>query len=432
LFERLAGQKGIVVSMTVVASRPARTDAGRRRDLIRMRRLATGLLLLMTAIFVATRLAPSGWTWTAYVGAFAEAGMVGACADWFAVTALFRRPLGLPIPHTGIIPRNKNRIGESLGDFIANNFLTPGLLDARLRRLEPARRLADWLTGGDHAQVLAERTAALLPEVVGAGAELRGLAGDLIRRAARSRPVAPLAARVLGWLWREPAVQRLVSRAIERLAEFGQEHEAFIQSRIAGETWKWLPKWIDRILAERFTRDLLRFADELCDPDHPWRRDLDTAVEDLIRRLAEDPDLVARGEALRDQLLADPALGRRLEGLWAELGERLAADPSARGAIIGEAMARALRGLGAWLAEDPAARERVDRWVRAAARRTLSAQREAIGGFVAQVVAGWDAVDVAERLELQVGRDLQYIRINGTLVGGLVGLAIFAAARWLS
>ena len=418
--------------MTAAASHLPRTDDARRRGLARMRGLATGLLLLMTAIFVATRMAPAAWVWTRYVGAFAEAAMVGACADWFAVSALFRRPLGLPIPHTGIIPRNKDRIGEALGDFIANNFLTPGVLDARLRRLEPARRVADWLAADDHAQILAARTVALLPDVVGAGAELRDLAGDLIRRAARSRPIAPLAARLLGWFWREPAVQRLVNRTIDRLADFGLEHEAFIQSRIAGETWKWLPKWIDKILAERFTRDLLRFADELRDPDHPWRRDLDAAVEGLIRRLAEDPDLAARAEAMRDQLLADPTLANRLEGLWAELAERLAADPGVRGTLLGETLARALRGLGSWLAEDPAARERLDRWVRVAARRTLSSQRQAIGGFVAQVVAGWDAAGVADRLELQVGRDLQYIRINGTLVGGLVGLAIFALSRWLS
>jgi uncharacterized membrane-anchored protein YjiN (DUF445 family) len=413
-------------------SHTGRADAARRRDLARMRRLATGLLLLMTGIYVATRLAPATWPWVAYVQAFAEAGMVGACADWFAVTALFRRPFGLPIPHTGIIPRNKDRIGEALGDFIANNFLTPGVLDARLRRLEPARRLADWLTADDHAQVLASRTAAVLPDMMVAGGELRGLAGDLIRRAAQSRPVAPLASRLLSWIWREPAIQRLVTQALDRLADFGVEHEAFIQSRIAGETWKWLPKWVDRLLAEKFTRDLLRAANELRAPDHPWRRDLDAAVEDLIRRLAEDPDFLARGEAMRDRLLADPDLARRLEGLWAELGERLVADPGARGALITEALVRGLRGLGAWLAEDPAARDRLDRWVRVAARRTLSSQRQAIGGFVAHVVAGWDAGDVTDRLELQVGRDLQYIRINGTLVGGLVGLAIFAVSRWLS
>jgi uncharacterized membrane-anchored protein YjiN (DUF445 family) len=421
-----------MTAMTAPGPHPVRTDLARRRELTRMRRLATGLLLMMTAIFVAARLAPAAWTWTAYVAAFAEAAMVGACADWFAVTALFRRPFGLPIPHTGIIPRNKDRIGEALGDFIANNFLTPVVLDARLRRVEPARRLADWLTTDDHARGLAVRTAELLPDMAGAGTELRGLAVEALRRAARSRPVAPLAARFLGWLWREPAVQRLVGQAVDRLADFGSEHEAFIQSRIAGETWKWLPKWVDRILAEKFTRDLLRAANELRDPGHPWRRDLDATVEDFIRRLAEDPEFLARGEAIRDQLLDDPVLGRRLEGLWTEFAERLATDPAARGALLADALARGLYRLGAWLAEDPAARERLDRWVRVAARRTLSSQRQAIGGFVAQVVAGWDPAGVTDRLELQVGRDLQYIRINGTLVGGLVGLAIFALSRWLA
>ena len=411
---------------------PSRADAERRRDLIGMQRLATGLLALMTVIFVATRLAPKAWGWTAYVGAFAEAGMVGACADWFAVTALFRRPFGLPIPHTGIIPRNKDRIGEALGDFLANNFLTPAVLEERLRRLGPAQRLADWLTAADNAESLAVRIAQALPDVFGSGEELRGLVGEVLRRAVRSRPVAPLAAQILGWLWREPVVQRLLTEAIDRLATFGREHEAFIQARIAGETWKWMPKWLDRLLAEKFTRDLLRAAEEMRDPEHPWRAQMVTSVEGLIHSLADDPQMLARGEALRDRLLADPELAKRLEGLWVELGVRLAADPQARDAMIAEALARMLNGLGAWLAEDPAARDRLDRWVRIAARRTLSSQRHAIGGFVAQVVASWDAEAVTTRLELQVGRDLQFIRINGTLVGGTVGLLIFVLARWLS
>ena len=396
-----------------------------------MQALATGLLVLMTAIFVATRLAPAAWSWPAYVGAFAEAGMVGACADWFAVTALFRRPLGLPIPHTGIIPRNKDRIGEALGDFLANNFLTPGVLDERLRRMAPARRLADWLTGADRAEVLAARLAGVLPDLIGSGEELRGLVGEVLRRTLRSRPMAPLAAQILGWRWREPGVQGLLSEAIERLAAFGRDHEAFIQSRIAGETWKWMPKWLDRMLAEKFTRDLLRAADELRDPDHPWRIEIVATVEGFIARLAEDPEFLAQGEALRDRLLADGDLAKRLEGLWTQLGDRLAADPAARDAMIADALARGLKGLGAWLAEDAEARERLDRWIRVAARRTLSAQRQAIGRFVAQVVASWDGEDVANRLELQVGRDLQFIRINGTLVGGLVGLTIFALLKWV-
>lgn len=395
-----------------------------------MQALATGLLALMTAVFAATRLAPAGWTWTAYVGAFAEAGMVGACADWFAVTALFRRPMGLPIPHTGIIPRNKDRIGAALGDFLANNFLTPTVLDQRLRRVQPARRLAAWLADADHSATLARGVAEALPGMVGSGQELRDLFGDVLRRAARSRPVAPLAAGFLGWLWREPGLQRLLSEAIERVATFGREHEDFIQARISGETWKWMPKWLDRFLAEKFTRDLLRAADELRQPDHPWRLELIATVETFILRLAEDPEFLARGEALRDRLLADEALAGRLSQLWSELGDRLSADPEARDAMIADALERGLKGLGVWLADDGEARERLDRWVRVAARRTLSSQRHVIGAFVAQVVASWDAADVADRLELQVGRDLQYIRINGTLVGGAVGLAIFTATRW--
>jgi uncharacterized membrane-anchored protein YjiN (DUF445 family) len=410
---------------------PARTDADRRRELVFMQRVATGLLVLMTAVYIATRFAPPAWTWTAYVAAFSEAAMVGACADWFAVTALFRRPFGLPIPHTGIIPRNKDRIGEALGDFLANNFLTPSVLEARLRRVGPARRLADWLTTDNHAEALGARLAQALPDMVGSGEELRDLAGEVLRRAIRARPVAPLISQILGWLWREPVVQRLLSEAIDRVAVFGREHETFIQSRIAGEAWKWMPKWLDRLLAEKFTRDLLRAADEMRDPDHPWRQELAHTVEGLIVRLADDPELLARGEALRDRLLDDPELQRRLRDLWGELGARLAADPAARDAMIADALGRALRGLGAWLAEDAAARDRLDRWVRIAARRTLSSQRHAIGAFVAQVVAGWDAHEVTTRLELQVGRDLQFIRINGALVGGFVGLAIFGLAHWL-
>jgi uncharacterized membrane-anchored protein YjiN (DUF445 family) len=408
------------------------TDAERRRDLRRMRILATGLLALMTAVFVATRWAPAQWTWTGYVAAFAEAGMVGACADWFAVTALFRRPLGLPIPHTGIIPRNKDRIGEALGDFIAGNFLTPGVLDRRLKRAEPARRLADWLAAGDHIDILATRVADLLPDMFGSSEQLDALLAEIARRAGSSRPLAPLASRILGWLWREPAVQRLFNRAVETLAGYMAEHEDFIQAQVAGAAWRWLPKWLDRMLAEKFTGGLVGAVQGLGDPNHPWRADLGQAVEDFITRLAEDPDYLAKGEAIKERFLSDPALPRRLGAFWDEIGRRLGADPAARRAIVAEGLGRALRALGQWLAEDPLARDRLDRWIRVVARRTLSSQRHAIGGFVAQVVAGWDAAEVTDRLELQVGRDLQYIRINGTLVGGLVGLTIFSLSRWLS
>jgi uncharacterized membrane-anchored protein YjiN (DUF445 family) len=298
--------------------------------------------------------------------------------------------------------------------------------------LEPARRLADWLASGDHVDVLSARVAGMLPDVLGSGEELNALLAEVARRAGRSRPLAPMAGRIVGWLWREPAIQRLVNRAIEILAGYMAEQEEFIQGQMSGAGWRWMPKWLDRLLAEKFTDGLLGAVRSLSDPDHPWRSELNTVVEAFIERLATDPDYLARGEAMKQRFLEDPRLPQRLGAMWGEIGRRIGSDPAARREISVEVVSRALRALGQWLAEDEGARDRVDRWLRVVARRTVSAQRHAIGGFVAQVVKGWDAREVADRLELQVGRDLQYIRINGTLVGGLVGLTIFAVSRWLS
>lgn len=421
--------------MSEAVSDPPRrsvSDAVRRRDLARMRALATGLLLAMTGLFVATRFAPQAWLWPAYVGAFAEAAMVGALADWFAVTALFRRPLGLPIPHTAIIPRNKDRIGDALGDFIAGNFLTPSVLEQRLRRIEPSRRIAEWLATPANVEMLARRLGALAPRLSPTGGEWRGLALAFIRRAAGSRPLAPTAGRILDWLWREPAVQRGFNRLIESLGSYLTAREAFIQTRLAGASWRWAPKWLDRMLAEKFTRGLLGAIEGLDDPDHPWRAELAGLVEGFIVRLGSDPDLIDKGERLKARLLADPELPARFDALIALLADRLGGESTALEDLITDVTLRILRALGQWLAEDAAARDGVDRWMLVALRRTVSAQRHAIGGFVGQVVRGWDAAEVAERLELQVGRDLQYIRINGAIVGGLAGLLIFTLTRWLS
>ena len=393
-----------------------------------MRAFATGLLVAMTAIFVATRFAPVAWAWTGYVAAFAEAAMVGACADWFAVTALFRRPLGLPIPHTAIIPRNKARIGQALGDFIGGEFLTPRVLDAKLREFGPSRRLANWLIAPGNVETLAPRLAALAPDIAPSGAAVRTFVGDLVQRLANAGPAAPLLARLLGYLWHDPGARRLIDRAIATLADFVASREASIQSQVAGRAWKWLPKFVDDILAERITKGLMGAVQDLRDPAHPWRLEIDEAIEGFIVDLGQDAELIARVEALKARLFADPNLRGHLRTLWSELGSRFAADPDLAEHLI----ARALTALGRWLDADLASRDRLDGWLRVATRRVLSPRRQAIGAFVAQVVAGWDAREVVNKLELQVGRDLQYIRINGTVVGGLVGLAIYAVSHFLA
>ena len=395
----------------------------RRHGVQRMRRLATGLLIFMTAIFLAARAAPHHWIWAGYVKAFAEAAMVGACADWFAVTALFRRPFGLPIPHTAIIPRNKDRIGEALGDFIAGNFLTPAVLDERLRRLEPSRRLTEWLGEARNIERTADRIAEVLSHLVQPGEEWRELIGDTLRRAAENRPLAPTVSRLLDWLWREPGVQRGLNRSIEMLARYLAEHGDFIQTRMTNVTWRWTPKWVDKILAERLTRGLLSSMEGLDAPDHPWRADLNRSVEEAIVRLASDPDLIERGEVLKARWLNNPQMPEQMASIWSPASETPRAGPDP---LLAGVARRGVDGLARWLSHDAAAQASLDRWIRVAARRVLSSRRNLIGSGITQVVAGWDAKDVADRLELQVGRDLQYIRINGTLVGGAVGLVLHA------
>ena len=416
--------------MTSVASGTA--HQGRRRELRRMRMIATGLLFMMTAVFVGTRFAPRAWGWPPYAGSFAEAAMIGACADWFAVTALFRRPFGLPIPHTAIIPRNREKIGLALGGFISGEFLSPRILDAKLRAWGPAGRLSDWLGAPANAHMLGARIAAVLPEIAPSGTALREVIGEVLKRSAAAGPISPLASKLLAQVWADAGVRRLLENGLGAARDYLASHAGIVEAQVTRRTWRWTPVWVDRLLAAKVTDGLIGGLDDMRLPDNPWRVEFDAAIERLIDRLANDPETIARGEALKGDLLADQLLHSRLSGLWADVERRLMANPSAVADIVSTTVSRALLALASWLQSDAAARARLDGWLRAAARRALAPRRATIGAFVAQVVAGWDAREVVDKLELQVGRDLQYIRINGTLVGGLVGLAIYALSHALS
>lgn len=408
-------------------------DARRLRDLARMRLLATGLLVLMAAVFVLASLGAPRWPALAYLRAFAEAGVVGACADWFAVTALFRRPLGLPIPHTGIIPRNKDRIGAALGAFIAENFLTEAVLEDKLRQLEVARWGGAWLSRPQNARRLARRITAVVPEVLASAppGAIGQLAAAMGLAAARATPAAPLAASVLGGLWSEGRAQALVEAAVEALAGYVARHEETIREKVAEQSPRWFPRWVDNMLADKVSDGLIRTIQDMRDPAHPWRAELREAVEGFIARLRSDPELQARVERLKLRLLDDPRVRAQGAELWAGLEARIAAEFAGDGLRLAAHVQRAVQAVGEWLAADAAAQQQLNALGRSLAIGVLAPRRHDIGRFVAEVVSGWDTQSVVDKLELQVGRDLQYIRINGALVGGVVGLAVFTAARAL-
>jgi uncharacterized membrane-anchored protein YjiN (DUF445 family) len=408
-----------------------RTQAERRVELRRMRTIATLLLVLMAAIYLAMRRAPASWVWAPYLRAFAEAGMVGACADWFAVVALFRRPLGLPIPHTAVVPENKRRIGAAMGRFITNNFLSPRAAIARLSSIDFVGLAAQWLEDERNARAAAAATARAIPyalDLVPKGAidEWVALAS---RRGIEAVPAAPLASRGLSILWAQGAGQTLLDQGLDFVETTLERHKATIVRHVAQKSWRWIPKWVDEMIAAKVINGLSETLREMRDPDHPWREQANALIENLIDDLAHDPEMRAQGEALKQEILANPVFAEQAQTLREDLETALTDDlPRHAEAIVGW-LAASAGAFGRWLEEDAARRARINRRLRLLALRTVLPRRAEIGAYIAAVVENWDTATLVNRLELQVGKDLQYIRINGTLVGGLVGLLIFTLSR---
>jgi uncharacterized membrane-anchored protein YjiN (DUF445 family) len=403
-------------------------------DLKRMRVIAVSLLGVMTCIFVATSVAKVDWAWLPYLRAFAEAGMVGACADWFAVVALFRHPFGIPIPHTGIVPNNKDRIGAALGRFITNNFLSPRVAHEQLLRVDVVGWITRWVNDPDNAKQLAQYVGTLLPRILKSLArpELSEFLGNVARQGIESVPAAPLASKLLAVLWAGGAAQAALERALDLGERSLRRNKPAIHRIVSEHSSRWIPKWVDNMIAERVMAGLLSTLQELRDPDHPWRVELSQAMEKLIADLATDPDMHAVGERMKAQLLANPLFQEQARSLWEEIERGLESDPQARAETTARTVEVALHNFGRWLEQDPDRQRRFNRWIRLLMLRILLPRRAEIGAYVTQVVQNWDAATLVNRLELQVGKDLQYIRINGTLVGGLVGLLIFMASKWIA
>ena len=410
-----------------------RSAEERRAELKRMRAIATSLLGLMTLIFIATRFAPPRWIWAAYVGAFAEAGMVGACADWFAVVALFRHPLGLPIPHTAIVPENKRRIGASLGRFVASNFLSPRVAAERLRAIDIVGFAARALEDPRNVEAVAGLVGRLAPHAVAAlpREKIEDWIAGVARRGAEALPLAPIASRALAALWANGEGQRLVDRGLDILEAALARNKAMIVDQVKRQSSSWIPKWVDEIIASKILHGLEGTFADMRRPDHPARVEIEARVLELVDALAYDPDMRARGEALKRELIDSPAFAGEARALWREIEAAFEREAPQRAEALAASALTAAASLCRAIEADPDKRERVNDALRRLALQIVLPRRAEVGDYIAAVVDRWDTPTLVQRLELFVGSDLQYIRINGTLVGGLVGLGIFTLTRAL-
>jgi uncharacterized membrane-anchored protein YjiN (DUF445 family) len=403
----------------------------RAAELNRMRLLALGLLLLMTVVFAVTSALTAWWPFLVYPRAFAEAAMVGACADWFAVVALFRHPLGIPIPHTAIVPRHKKRIGEALGQFISVNFLAPDEVAAKLERIDAAGWISSWLKEPENTRLAARRLHGALPPLLEFLREeqIRAFSRDVIRNGIDSIAAAPLAARVLSVLMAHGHHDTVFDQAIETARRFLSDNRESFRRRVAKNSIYWLPDWVDAKLADAFLSALLDTLAAACGSDSPLRLQYRASLNRLVIRLAKDPEMFDQGERLKADVLDNSVVDSYLNWLSSEIEEKIRAESVGSGGLFSSGLEHALLTLGNWLDSDEHIHAMINHWVRQLVLSTVVPNRAEIGTFVAEVVARWDTKTLVEKLELQVGKDLQYIRINGTLVGGLVGLTIFVVTR---
>jgi uncharacterized membrane-anchored protein YjiN (DUF445 family) len=406
---------------------PDPLEANQRAALRRNRGLATALLLCAAVTFLATTLVHETGFWVLLVRASAEAAVVGALADWFAVTAVFRRPLGLPIPHTAIVPRNKDRIGAALGAFVANNFLTPALITAKLREIDPAGRLSSWLAQPSNAEAAAQRAMLALPTLIGAleDPEIREFAIRAVGEQLRSADLAAVLGKTLAAMTAGEPFDTLVDRLLDALHGALDTYAPAIYEGVEERTAWWIPKVIDRRIAKGIVGGLAELITELREPGNPKRIAIRRQVEQLADDLIHSPSHRARLESLKTQLLAQPEIRVWLATLWDALRNIVLADLAQPDSKTREAIMRALLSFGRTLSGDLAMRARFNANIEEAALAIIVPWRHEIGQFISDAVKGWEARTVVDRLELALGADLHYIRITGTLVGACVGCALF-------
>ncbi|MEW1827759.1 DUF445 domain-containing protein [Streptomyces sp. NPDC088196] len=409
-------------------------DQERQRGVRRMKLTALALLLFVAVVYVLAKWASHSGAgpWAGYVAAAAEAGMVGAMADWFAVTALFRHPLGLPIPHTAIIPTKKDQLGVSLGEFVGENFLSEEVVRQRLHAVGIGSRLGAWLADPDHAdRVTAELSAALRGALtVLRDSDVQAIVGEAITRRADAQEIAPGIGKMLEKIVADGGHKRVVDLVVARAHDWLVLHDEQVMDAVEGGAPGWTPRFVDKRIGERVYKELLRFVTEMRDmPSHPARGALDRFLGDFAADLQSDTETRARVERLKGEVLGRGEVQDLIASAWTSVRSMIVSAAEDERSELRLRVRASLMSLGARMAVEPKLQAKVDGWVEGAAVYVVTTYRKEITSLITDTVAGWDAEHTTRKIEANIGRDLQFIRINGTVVGSLVGLLIYTVTR---
>ncbi len=409
-------------------------DATKRRDLRKMKGLATGFLVFATVVYMFCRWQESrgAGEWVGYVRAAAEAGMVGALADWFAVTALFKHPLGIPIPHTAIIKKKKDQLGASLGSFVGSNFLAPDVVSEKIGSAHIPLRLGTWLAQPENADRVAAESATVLRgavEVLNDDDITQVIDNTIVRRLADPEWGPPIG-RVLGELIKENRQLPLIDMLAERAHQWALGSQETIERVVSRDSPTWSPKFVDTLLGEKIYKELVEFTWKVrSTPEHELRLAANKFLVDYAHDLQHDPATIEKAESLKSQIMGRAEVTGLASATW-KVAKRLIMesvdDPSS---TLRRKISENAAGWGVRLRDDDELRGKVDGWLLGGARYLAANYADEITTIITDTVARWDAEEASSKIELQVGRDLQFIRINGTVVGALAGVAIYSVSN---
>ncbi len=402
-------------------------DPQKRAELNRMKRIATGLLILVTVVFVIGSIYEDQYFWMGFVRAGAEAAMVGAIADWFAVTALFRHPLGLKIPHTAILPRRKDSFGKAFGQFVQTNFLSGRVIAARLHSINVALLLANWMGKEENSAYLAEFATATLSGGVQVikDEDIQEFIEHAIVTQVRAIEITPVIGNFMALVLSGDRKQDLFSGGIKMLHHFLEENRTDIRQKISSETPWWMPQAVDNRIYQKLLDAIEDTLTEVnSNPKHPLQQRFSTEVDKFVIDLKENPQVIAHGEELKEDFLRDPGVQDFSASLWLDVKTSLLEKSAYPDSNLRRPIQQGIVKLSQAIEEDQALQLKINQWVEDAAMHLVNEYGHEAGDFISHTISEWDAKATSRKIELHVGKDLQYIRINGTLVGGLVGLVL--------
>ncbi len=420
-----------------IAGADSAADAERARSLRRMKAVALGFLLGATVIFLLCTWAQTRGdapAWVGYVRAAAEAGMVGALADWFAVTALFRHPLGIPIPHTAIIKRKKDQLGEGLGTFVRENFMAPDVVEQKLRDVQIAGRLGKWLAEPGHAQRVAAEAANVMRVLVVLlrDEDIQQVLDRMIVKRIAEPQWGPPVGRVLAQLLQEGRQEALIQLLADRAFQWSLNAGEIIERVVERDSPSWSPRWVDHLVGDRIHRELMEFTDKVRrDPDHELRRSATRFLFEFADDLQNDEVTIQRAENIKEQIMARDEVARAAETAWNAAKRIILESVDDPSSTLRARIADSVMVIGESLRDDADLRDKVDNWIITAVKHLVGEYGAEITTVITDTIERWDAEEASRRIELHVGRDLPFIRINGTVLGALAGLAIYTTAQLL-